>query len=122
MNIVVLVGIMIAIVVGVNLTEGGINTEVTEQSVEATSEYTQQIETVGETLGIGSLTSILAIVFVAVIILGAVAYLGFGDLTYRFRLPRIQKEDTYETIMEPPKEKKPTFLQKLARGITRDYD
>lgn len=108
--------------VGVNLIIGGINTEVTEQSVEATSEYTQQIETEGETVGLGNLSGILLIIFITVIVLGVVAYLGSEDLIYRFRLPRKQKEDTYVMIMEPPKEKKPTFLQKLARGITRDYD
>ena len=66
MNVAALIGIMIGIVVGVNLISP-------VQSVVAT------VTTPTYTGAVVSLTGVLTIIFVTVIILGAVAWMGFKD-------------------------------------------
>jgi ABC-type antimicrobial peptide transport system permease subunit len=66
-NIAALIGIMIGIVVGVNLI-APVNTVV--QTITTSAGYSQPVV---------SLVGVLPIIFVTVIILGAVAWMGFKD-------------------------------------------
>ena len=66
MNIAALIGIMIGIVVGVNL-------------ISPVNDVVKTITTPTYSSSMVSLTGVLPIIFVTVIILGAIAWMGFKD-------------------------------------------
>lgn len=66
MNVAALIGIMIGIVVGVNL-------------ISPVNNVVQTVTTPTYASSVVSLTGVLPIIFVTVIILGAIAWMGFRD-------------------------------------------